>query len=180
MLMSLWLKKLKSKTKTMVNNQNSIQSKKTVKSNQNVKSPYIFAVGRRKEAIAKVRLYDPRSGEIEMDGEKYHKGDLIVNGKPIGEYFRMRSSISEYKKIFDDTDSWGKYIWTVKVNGGGLLGQLDAVIHGVARALDKQDTKKHHKILRDKGYLTRDARTRERRKVGMGGKARRKRQSPKR
>ena len=66
------------------------------------------------------------------------------------------------------------------VAGGGLSGQLDAAVLGMARALDKLDPEKFHPILRSKGYLTRDPRTRERRKVGMGGKARRKKQSPKR
>lgn len=74
----------------------------------------------------------------------------------------------------------GKFIFTIKVVGGGVNGQLDAMIHGMARALDKQDSDTYHDILKEGGYLTRDARVRERRKVGTGGKARRKKQSPKR
>jgi small subunit ribosomal protein S9 len=73
-----------------------------------------------------------------------------------------------------------KYIITSKVAGGGNEAQLEALILGVARALDKFDTATYHGILREKGYLTRDPRTRERRKVGNAGKARRKKSSPKR
>jgi len=74
----------------------------------------------------------------------------------------------------------GKYYVTVKVVGGGKNGQLDAVVHGIARAFDKADREKFRPPLKRAGLLTRDARVRERRKVGTGGKARRKKQSPKR
>jgi small subunit ribosomal protein S9 len=65
------------------------------------------------------------------------------------------------------------------VVSGGTRGQLDAVIHAISRALSSMD-EKDKAILKKGGFLTRDARVRERRKVGMGGKARRQRQSPKR
>ncbi len=64
--------------------------------------------------------------------------------------------------------------------GGGSKGQLGATVHGIARALSKLDTETLRPPLKKAGLLTRDPRKRERRKVGMGGKARRKRQSPKR
>jgi len=68
----------------------------------------------------------------------------------------------------------------VKVVGGGPNGQLEAIIHGIARALSSFDREKYRAVLKKAGFLTRDPRERERRKAGMGGKARRKRQSPKR
>ena len=77
------------------------------------------------------------------------------------------------------TNNVGKYTITIKVEGGGFTGQLSASIHAMARALSTVDDK-NKQILKKAGLLTRDARVRERRKVGMGGKSRRKRQSPKR
>jgi len=68
----------------------------------------------------------------------------------------------------------------VKVAGGGNSGQLDAMIQGIARALSAIDTGKFRPILKTSGLLTRDARIRQRRMVGTGGKARRAKQSPKR
>lgn len=145
-----------------------------------VTKAYTFAVGRRREAVARVRVYNPSSGKVEVFGEERKRGDIIVNKKLIAEYFRSSGALSKYKKILEATGTEGKYVISARVVGGGLSGQLDALVHGVARALDILDTEKHHKILSDGGYLTRDPRTRERRKVGNAGKARRKKSSPKR
>lgn len=142
--------------------------------------PYLYATGRRREAVARVRLYNPTSGKVVIGGAELKKGDVIVNGKPISEYFKFFASAPLYNKIFIETDIAGRYIFSIRVEGGGQSGQLDAAVMGIARVLDKLDREKFHSILRSHGYLTRDARTRERRKVGMGGKARRKKQSPKR
>ena len=139
---------------------------------------YIHAVGRRREAVARVRLYV--SGKVSVNGAELKKGEILVNDKPIQEYFRFSAYTPIYNKFFNDTDSANKYVFSIKTQGGGLAGQLDAMILGMARALDKLDREQYHSVLRSKGYLTRDPRTRERRKVGMGGKARRKKQSPKR
>lgn len=144
------------------------------------KQNYIFAVGRRKEAVARVRLYNPSSGKVDLFENSYKKGDIIVNNKLISEYFRFAGFEPRYKKVLSDTGTLNNFVLSIKVAGGGLSGQLDAAVHGIARTLDKLDREKYHAKLREKGYLTRDARTRERRKVGMGGKARRKKQSPKR
>lgn len=141
---------------------------------------YISAVGRRREAVARVRLYTTSSTKITVNGEEAKKGDIIVNGKPINEYFNFFAYAPTYNKILVATGVAGKYIISIKTAGGGLSGQVDAVVLGIARALDKLDKDKFHKILRDNEYLTRDPRTRERRKVGNAGKARRKKSSPKR
>lgn len=148
-----------------------MESKKTTKN-------YIYAVGRRREAVARVRIYS--GNEVTLFGNEYKTGDMVVNGRHIAEYFRVQTFTPVYRKVFEVTDTLGKFIISAKVDGGGPAGQLDAVVHGIARALDKMDTEKYHKILKDNGYLTRDARVRERRKVGTGGKARRQKQSPKR
>ena len=141
---------------------------------------YISAVGRRREAVARVRLYTVASTKVTVNGEEAKKGDIIVNGKQVSDYFAFFAYASIYNKILIDTNTAGKYIFSVKVAGGGLSGQADALVLGIARALDKLDKEKFHKILRANNYLTRDPRTRERRKVGNAGKARRKKSSPKR
>ena len=141
--------------------------------------PYIHAVGRRREAVARVRLHTSAS-KIELNGIEVKKGETYVNGKLINEYFRFKAHGPVYNKFLIDSGISDKYSVTAKVAGGGIESQLDALILGVARALDKFDTDSFHGVLRDKGYLTRDPRTRERRKVGTDGKARRKKSSPKR
>jgi small subunit ribosomal protein S9 len=140
---------------------------------------YIYTVGRRKSAIARIRLYNT-GAKVLVDGVEYKKGDVIVNKKTITEYFSYAPYAPRYNKILVDTDTAGKFIITAKVVGGGQSAQIDAVVHGLARALDKLDTEKYHAILKERDYLTRDPRERERRKVGNAGKARRKKSSPKR
>lgn len=130
------------------------------------KQDYIYTAGKRKNAVARVRLFKG-------------KGENLVNDKPLENYFPGRVNKSLLIKPFELTDTLGKYYVTVKVESGGLKGQLGAVIHGISRALAKVDVKLRP-IVKKAGLLTRDARTRERRKIGMGGKSRRQKQSPKR
>jgi small subunit ribosomal protein S9 len=143
-------------------------------------SSFTYAVGRRREAVARVRVYNPQSTTVTVFENEYKVGDLVINGKQAAEYFRFKPYAPKYKKLFELTDTLGKYFISVKVVGGGIEGQLEAMLHGIARAYDKIDTEKYHTLLKENGYLTRDPRTRERRKVGTGGKARRQKQSPKR
>jgi small subunit ribosomal protein S9 len=145
-----------------------------------VKQPYVYATGRRREAVARVRLYDPSKGKIELKGQEYQKGDVVVNEMPFGSYFNFISYTPYFKNFFDKTGALEKFFFSVKVVGGGKKGQLEAMIHGLARVLEKYDAPAYRAMLKEEGYLTRDARTRERRKVGTGGKARRQKQSPKR
>ena len=140
---------------------------------------YNFAVGRRKAAIARVRLYVNLNEILLIGEETVKKGDMFVNGKRIEAYFSGNTAKSTYEEPFKITNTLGKYTITVKIVGGGQKSQLEAFIHAVSRVLSSLDDK-NKQILKKKGFLTRDARVRERRKVGMGGKARRKRQSPKR
>ena len=141
--------------------------------------PYILTVGRRREAIARVRLY-PHPTDITWGEHTVNRGDMLVNEQPIGKYFGGDVFRAIYQTPLQLTNSLDKYAFLIKVTGGGKSGQIDAVVHGIARALDKLDSTEYHDTLKKHGLLTRDARARERRKVGMGGKARRKKQSPKR
>lgn len=146
---------------------------------KNSTKDYIMTVGRRKSAVARVRLY-PSTRKIMVKDIEAVKGDVIVNDMPIKDYFRFEAFPPKLNKFLKAMSAESKFIFTVKVSGGGLASQLDAMVHGMGRALDKQDTDTYHPLLKAGGYLTRDARVRERRKVGTGGKARRKKQSPKR
>lgn len=127
----------------------------------------VSSIGRRKEAIARVRLNPD-------------KGIIQVNGKPINEYFPGNVAQKIYLKPFEVTNTSGKYSATIKVIGGGTSSQLGAVVHGLSRALSKTDTEKFRPLLKKEGLLTRDARVKERRKYGHAQKARAKKQSPKR
>lgn len=133
---------------------------------KNKKVDYIYSVGRRKSAVARVRLFKG-------------KGESTVNAKPIEAYFPGAIYKNIWSRPFKAVDASDKYYVSVKVEGGGLRGQLDAVVHGIAKALVK-DNPEFKGSLRKLGLLTRDARVRERRKAGTGGKARREKQSPKR
>ncbi len=141
---------------------------------------YVFAVGRRREAVARVRVYQDGKESVTWGQEQVIRGNILVNELPIGKYFSSAAAKSAYEEPLRVTNTLGKFIITAKVQGGGKKGQLDALIHGVARALNEIDSEKYRPILKKRGFLTRDARTRERRKIGTGGKARRQKQSPKR
>ena len=131
------------------------------------KPAYIHAIGRRRTATARVRLYRK-------------KGEILINNQSIDQYFPGKINARLYLEPLRVCNLIDKYSATIKVAGSGKRGQLGAVIHGLARALDKLDKDKYHSLLKKKGFLTRDPRARERRKVGTGGKARRQKQSPKR
>jgi len=126
---------------------------------------YIYAVGRRKRSVARVRLY-------------LTKGQSLVNDKPLEEYFKSISEVY-YLKPFALTQTTGKYYVTAKIEGGGLKGQAGAFVHGLSRALVQADPK-NKTFLKPAGLLTRDPREKERRKFGNAQKARAKKQSPKR
>lgn len=141
---------------------------------------YYEAVGRRKSSIAKVRLYLAVSHkEVSVGALKIKKGKIYINARPAHEYFPGAVAKAIYLKPFALTDSMDRFATSVHVDGGGMRGQRDAVVLGIARALEKAD-KDFRPRLKKEGLLTRDARIKERRKVGTGGKARRKKQSPKR
>jgi len=117
------------------------------------KQTYFHGTGRRKSAIARVRLL-PGNGAI------------IINGVPYEELFprlEHRRTIQQPLLVTESTD---KYNAVVKVAGGGVSGQGGAISHGIARALVKAD-ENFKPILRSYGLLTRDSRVKERKKAGL-------------
>lgn len=127
---------------------------------------FTYTIGRRKRSTARIRFF---SG----------KGESIVNDKPISEYFKSIPQIY-YLKPFSLTQTEGKFYVTARIEGGGLYGQVGALIHGISRALIKIDAEKYKAVLKTAGLLTRDPREKERRKFGNAQKARARKQSPKR
>src|SRR5688572_1476018 len=127
---------------------------------------YTQSIGCRKGAIARVRVIEGSS-------------PVTVNGKPIAELFAGLIFQKEYQKPFEVTKTIGKYTATIKVAGGGVSSQIDAISLGISRSLAKLSDD-HRKVLRTYGLLTRDARVRERRKYGLAHAARAKKSSPKR
>jgi len=117
------------------------------------KQAYFYGTGRRKTAVAQVRVL-PGSGAI------------IINGIPYEELFPRL----EHRRIITQpllvTENTGKYNVVVKVNGGGISGQSGAISHGIARALVRAD-ERLKPVLRQYGLLTRDPRAKERKKPGL-------------
>jgi small subunit ribosomal protein S9 len=127
---------------------------------------YYVAVGRRKTSVACVKL-------------SVGKGEFLVNGRSITDYFNRVSHPSFYNKPLELTDTVGSVSVEAKISGGGLESQLGAYVHGVARALLKLNPEFRSK-LKPMGLLTRDSRMKESRKYGKAGKARKVKSSPKR
>lgn len=124
-------------------------------------------IGRRKEAVAQVQLFEG-------------KGEFMINGKTAQDYLQQNScSILSIKAPFDVLQNMENLVkmdqitTIVKVEGGGLTGQSEAIKLGVARALAQLAELKAEtdlevrKALKDKGYLTQDSRIKERRKYGL-------------
>lgn len=141
---------------------------------------YFEGVGRRKRAVARVRLYlTDKEGFVEVNGIKIKKGEIFVNSKPLEQIYLEEYEREFIKNPLKLANSEDRFAISVLVKGGGNTGQKEAIIHGLSRALVLYN-KDYKTILRKNGLLTRDPRKKERRKVGTGGKARREKQSPKR
>ncbi len=115
----------------------------------------IVTVGRRKSAVARVRM-------------KPGTGVVVVNGKPVEEYLAREVLVMVARQPFEVTDNMGKYDIRAKCDGGGLAGQAGALRLGIARAL-VETNEKFRPMLRKAGLLTRDAREVERKKYGQPG-----------
>ncbi len=142
---------------------------------------YYQAVGRRKDAVAQVRLYvTGKEKSATVNGKKIGVGEIIINDSQLEK--AMPGQVERKRCILplELTDNVGRFAISIKVRGGGPNGQLEAIIHGISRALVVLNPEEYKATLRKHELLTRDSRTRERRKVGTGGKARRAKQSPKR
>jgi small subunit ribosomal protein S9 len=135
---------------------------------KSTKKNYIQATGRRKTAVARVRLIES-------------KKEITINNIPASQYWPSSTFAPSYLEPLITTNTHKKYSATAKITGSGKQSQLDAFIHGLSRALVQVNPERFRPILKKKGFLTRDPRMKETRKIGSSGcKARSKRQSPKR
>ncbi len=119
-----------------------------------------YGTGRRKSSVARVFI-------------KKGTGQIIVNGKPVEQYFGRQTSIMEVKQPLVLTNNGETFDIKVNVHGGGESGQAGAVRHGVTRALIHYNAELKSELSRA-GFVTRDAREVERKKVGLHGARRRK------
>ncbi len=115
---------------------------------------YYYGTGKRKTAIAKVRLYLD-------DG-----GPIIVNGKTMEEFFNWNPWQLEIKEPFRATDTVNRFRVNARVLGGGVHAQAQAIRHGIARALVVYD-ESLKPALRQAGFITRDSRIKESKKYGL-------------
>ncbi len=114
---------------------------------------YYYGTGRRKTASARVRLYPGETG-------------FVVNGKPADEFFSRQTDLRDASEPLAATQTSDRFRVSVIVAGGGVTGQAGAIRQGVARALVVADPELKA-ALRGGGYLTRDARSKERKKAGL-------------
>lgn len=120
-----------------------------------VASKYIWGTGRRKTAVARVRI---------IEGS----GKIVVNDKPVEEFFTEDKHRADVFAPLNATDLRGKLDVFIRVDGGGFSGQAGAAMLGIARALKKYKPEVDH-LLREGGFLTRDSRMKERKKYGQKG-----------
>tara|TARA_B100000941_G_scaffold65341_1_gene43417 strand:- start:1877 stop:2266 length:390 start_codon:yes stop_codon:yes gene_type:complete len=116
-------------------------------------SEAIYATGRRKSATARVYLKDG-------------SGNILINDLPLEDYFGREVAKILVKQPLVLLGVESNYDFTVKVSGGGSFGQAGAIRHGISRALEKYN-KDFRAKLKSAGYLTRDSRKVERKKVGL-------------
>ena len=111
------------------------------------------AVGRRKKAVARVRL---------VPGE----GNITINRRSIDDYFGYETLKTVVRQPLTLTDTLSRFDVIVRVTGGGYTGQAGAIRHGIARSLVKADAELKDAV-KKAGYLTRDPRMKERKKYGL-------------
>ncbi len=140
-------------------------TEKQEKAKKDKKKEYFEAVGKRKRAAARVRIFE---------GEK----EVLVNGKSCKDYFLRPDLEEKAVSPFVKMKVFSKFGFVAKIKGGGIVSQSEAVRHAISRALIKYNPE-FRKKLRKLGFLTRDPRKRERKKFGLK-RARRARQWRKR
>lgn len=113
------------------------------------------ATGRRKTSVARVRL-QPGNGNV------------LINGRPLDDFFGREVLRILVKQPLEQVNAVTRYDISAAVHGGGMSGQAGAIRHGIARALEKFDESLRPSLKRG-GYLTRDARIKERKKYGQRG-----------
>jgi small subunit ribosomal protein S9 len=114
-----------------------------------------YATGRRKTAVARVWI-------------SVGEGEIQINKKSLDDYFKVPSQRADVMRPFAATSTAGKYKVLSTITGGGTAGQAGALRHGIARALEKVDGT-YRAVLKKEGLLTRDPRSKERKKPGQKG-----------
>jgi small subunit ribosomal protein S9 len=114
---------------------------------------FYYGTGRRKHAVARVRL---------LPGT----GNIVINGRPLDEYFGLETLKLIVRQPLSLTDTLGRFDVYTKVEGGGFSGQAGAIRHGISRALLQVDGQMRP-VLKPAGLLTRDPRMKERKKYGL-------------
>jgi small subunit ribosomal protein S9 len=115
---------------------------------------FIHAVGRRKTAIASVRM------------QKAEKGSVVVNGKNVKDYFKTDERAKIAEEALATAESADNYSVVAHVSGGGIAAQADAVRHAISRAITKAEPNTR-KVLKAAHFLKRDPRAKERKKPGL-------------
>ena len=115
---------------------------------------YYYGTGRRKDAVARVRLV-PGTGKI------------TINDKDIDDYFGLDTLKPIVRQPLEATETAAKFDVIANAQGGGISGQAGAIRHGIARALVVADEEAYKATLKTEGFLTRDSRMKERKKPGL-------------
>ena len=115
--------------------------------------PYFYGTGRRKNSVARVRVYNGT-------------GVITINGRDIDDYFGLETLKLIVRQPLAVAEADGKFDIVVRVGGGGVSGQAGAIRHGLARALLQYD-ENLRPALKKAGFLTRDPRMKERKKYGL-------------
>ncbi len=135
------------------------------------KFPWHWGTGRRKAAVARVRMR-AGTGKFKIQVARASKKNGEKAFKTIEEYFSEDRDRTDVVAPLKETNTFGSVDVFVRVTGGGYMGQAGAIVLGVARALKKYD-ETLEPVLRDKGFLSRDPRKVERKKYGQRGARRR-------
>lgn len=128
------------------------ETKEDLSSTKEVKR-YVEGIGRRKTSTARVRIFEGT-------------GNFMVNNRPLDKYFTIKRFVETVLAPLKFLKLVGKFDISVKVLGGGIMGQSEAIRHGLSRALVKYN-ESFKKLLREAGFLTRDPRMVERKKYGL-------------
>ena len=115
--------------------------------------PYFYGTGRRKDSVARVRVYQGT-------------GKVTINDRDIDNYFGLETLKMVCRQPFEVTGTEGKFDVECTVSGGGFTGQAGAIRHGISRALLHADAE-YRPVLKKAGFLTRDPRMKERKKYGL-------------
>ncbi len=145
--------KKEAKKKIRIEAKKEVQKKVKKEVKEEVKKKYIEAVGKRKESVARVRLIKDKPG-------------FIISGRTMEEYFPLQDYHKKILDPFKTTNLENSFFVSIKVKGGGITGQAEAIRLGISRCLIKID-EKLKPALRKAGFLTRDARIVERKKYGL-------------